>query len=277
MRAGYRSQQGLRRPERTRRNRRILAALLLLALGAGTAPLLAKPLARSLGGLPPCRVARVEVAGCVDLTPAEVTAGIPVEPGDNLLLVEEKRVLDAVRKNARIESVCVSRSPGTLHVRIVERRTHVLVSAGTLLEVDSSGCILPPLARGFVPDRPVVTGLRLPTRKAGARVESPRLRDVLRLVTLLDSPDVDLLDEISEIAANDARSVTLRTARDQIPMLVDPTRATPSQLKALAVALHDVRHRNRPVQAMDARFRGQVVIRCAPDSLRAASEQRDKV
>jgi cell division septal protein FtsQ len=277
VRAGYRSLSGLRRPEQKRRNRRILAALLLLAAAAGATPLLAKPLTRALGALPPCRVGRVEVAGCVDLTPADVRASIPVDSGDNLLLVEEERVARAVRKNARVESVRVSRSPGTLHVRILERRTHVLVSAGTLLEVDSTGCILPPLSRGFVPDRPVVTGLSLSTRKPGAHVTSARLRDVLRLVTLLEAPGVGLLDEISEIVANDARSVTLRTARDQIPMLVDPVRATPSSLRALAVALRDVRDRNRPVRVMDARFRGQVVVRCAPDSLRAASEQRDKV
>jgi len=277
MRAGYRIQQGLHLPERKRRNRRILAGLLLLAVAAGTAPLLGRPLSRALGALPPFRVGRVEVSGCAALVPAEVAATLPVRPGDNLLLVDAKKVHDAVRRNARVESATVSRSPGTLHVRIVERRTHVLVSAGTLLEIDSTGCILPPLPRGVVPDRPVVTGLRLPTRKPGAHVASARLHDVLRLVSNMEAPDVGLLEEISEIAVVDARSATLRTARDQIPMLVDPARATPSQLRALAVALRDVRNRNRPVQAMDARFRGQVVIRCAPDSIRATSEQRDKV
>jgi cell division septal protein FtsQ len=277
MRAGYRIQESLRRPERKRRNRRILAARLLLAVAAGTAPLLARPAARALGALPPFRVGRIEVEGCADLTPAVVVAAVPVKPGDNLLLVDAGKVADAVLRNARIEDAWVSRSPGTLHVRILERRTHVLVSSGTLLEIDSSGCILPPLPRGFVPDRPVVTGLRIAARRPGTHVESARLRDVLRLVTQLEAPGVDLLEEISEIAVQDGRSATLRTARDQIPMLVDPARATASQLRALAVALRDVRSRNRPVQAMDARFRGQVVIRCAPDSLRAASEQRDKV
>jgi len=277
MRAGYRAVTTLRRPERKRRNRRVLAALLLAALAAGAAPFLAKPATRALGSLPPCRVGRVEVSGCVDLAPADLAASIPVAPGDNLLLVERDRVRRAVERNARVERAWVSRSPGTLHVRILERRTHVLLSAGRLLEVDSAGCVLPPLPGGSVSDRPVVTGLPVPTRKPGARLRGERLRDILRLVTQLESREVGLLQEISEIAANDPRRVTLRTSRDQIPILVDPTRATRESLRALAVALRDVRHRNRPVEAMDARFRGQVVVRCAPDSLRPATEPRTKV
>jgi POTRA domain, FtsQ-type len=277
MRAGYRSASGLLRPERKRRNRRILAAAMGLLLIAASAPLLARPVARALGRLAWFQVHRIEVTGCSGLDPERVRGSIPVSEGDNLLLLPLRRIEEAVRRNARVESVRVTRSPGTVHVRLTERRTFVLVSAGTLLEVDSTGLILPPFPGGAVPDRPVVTGIPMPSRKPGVQVTSSRLQRVLRLVQALEAPDVGLLPEISEIAAGPARDVTLRTARDQIPILVDPLRVTPASLRALATTLHDVRERHRIVVGMDARFRGQVVVRCAPDSLRAAPEQREKV
>jgi hypothetical protein len=277
MRVGYRSASSLRRPERKRRNRRILAALLALLLILAAAPFLTGPAARALGRLAWFQVRRIEIVGCSELTPEAVRRSIPVEDGDNLLLIPLDRIAEAVRKNARVESVRVSRSPGTLHIHLRERRTLVLVAAGRLLEVDSTGLILPPLPGNAVPDRPVVTGFSLSGRKPGSRVTSERLLRVLRLVRELESPGVNLLPELSEIAAAGARDVTLRTARDQIPILVDPLRATPASLRALTATLHDLRERHRVVLGMDARFRGQVVVRCAPDSLRAASVERDKV
>jgi POTRA domain-containing FtsQ-type protein len=277
MRAGYRSAQRFRAPERRRRHRRILAAAALLAFAAAAAPRLGGPTARWLGKLPPFQVRHVDVSGCVALAPDDVRASLPVSPGDNLLLLDPRRLADAARRNPRVGDVRVSRAPGTLHVRVYERHTFLLLLAGALLECDSTGVILPALRGGSVPDRPVVTGLSLPTRRAGARITTARLRDVLRLASDLEAPDVGLLPEISEIAARDPREITLRTSRDQIPIFIDPLRTTHASLRALAVSLRDVRERHRPVLSMDARFRGQVVVRCASDSLRAAPERRDKV
>lgn len=277
MRAGYRSLPGLRRPERKRRNRRILAASAGLLLLVAAAPHAARPAAHVLGRLPWFQVRRIEITGCSALTPESVRASLPVRVGDNLLLLPVDRVTEAAGRNARVESVRVTRSPETLHVRLKERRAFVLVAGGTLLEVDSTGLILPPLSGGQVPDRPVVTGLVPATRRPGARLTSPRLQGVLGLVHELEAPGVGLLPEISEIVATDVRTVTLRTAGDQVPILVDPLQVTPASLRALAATLHDLRERHRIVLGLDARFRGQVVVRCAPDSLRAAPEPREKV
>ena len=167
--------------------------------------------------------------------------------------------------------------PATLRVSVRERRPFVLVNAGTLLEVDSTGTVLPPLARGLIADRPVVTGLATASHRPGTRLMVSRFRDVLRLVTLLEAPDVGLLPEISEIVASDPRWFVLRTSRDQIPILIDPERVTPRCLKALAATLHDLRDHDRRVLVLDARYRGQVIVRCAPDSLVEAPTSRDKV
>jgi cell division septal protein FtsQ len=267
----------LRRPVRRRRIRRLIALTLLLGLLAWGATRLMSPAAALLGTLAPFQARRIEVVGNRLLSREEVRAAIPVAEGANLLLLDPRALEDAVRRHPRIASARVTRAPGTLVVSVREREPFVIVNVGALLEVDSTGTILPRLASGLVPDRPVVSGLAVPTRSPGARVMTASFRDMLRLVADLGAPDVQLLDDISEIVALDARRVVLRTDPDQIPVLVDPTRTTRASLRALAVTLRDLKGRDRRVLGVDARYRGQVVVRCAPDSLDAARAPREKV
>jgi len=266
MRAGYRSLPSWKKPALRRRRRRALFAVLLAGATVVGAPLAARPAARALGSLAPFQVRAIEIAGLLYLAPEEIRSRIPVRTGDNLLLVDPGKVERALEKNARVQSVSVSRRPGKLLVAVTERRTFVLVSAGTLLEVDDEGTVLTPLRRGLVADRPIVTGLRVRAAKPGAKLQGDRMRDLLRLVRLLESPEVGLVSEISEIASDTPGRAVLRTSRDQIPIFVDPERVSLAAMRAVAATLRDVRERDRHVLVMDARYRGQVVVRCGPDS-----------
>lgn len=277
MRVGCRTTARLKLPERRRRNRRIAASAILAALALWGLTGLARPAARVLGTLPLFQAGRVEVTGLLYLTREEVRPSIPVSEGESLFNVRPAEIIRAVTRNARIESASVQLLPAAVRVSVRERRPFVLVNAEGLLEVDSTGTILPPLARGLIADRPVVTGLSILARRPGARVNLPRFDDVLRVVTLLESPDVALLPEISEIVVSDPRWFVLRTSRDQIPILIDPKGLTPRCMRALAATLRDLRDRDRRVLGLDARYRGQVIVRCAPDSLGEAPAVRDKV
>jgi hypothetical protein len=278
VRAGCRTTARLKQPERRRRNRRILlATLLLLVALAGLAKLW--PLAaRALGRLPLFQAGRVEVTGLLYLSPEEVRPAIPVQSGESLFEVRPAEIVRSLRRNPRIESAKVEFLPAAVRVSVRERRPFVLLNAGKLLEVDSTGTVLPPLARGLIADRPVVTGLSgVASHRPGTQVLASRFADVLRIVALLEAPDVGLLPEISEIVASDPRWFVLRTSRDQIPILIDPERVTRRCLKALAATLRDLRDRDRRVLVLDARYRGQVIVRCAPDSLGEVPAVRDKV
>jgi hypothetical protein len=277
MRAGCRTTTRLKRPERRRRNRRILLVTLLsLLLLAGLSRLWPSA-ARVLGRMPLFQAGRVEVTGLLYLSQEEVRPSIPVEYGESLFEVRPAEIVRSLERNPRIESARVEFLPAALRVLVRERRPFVLVNAGKLLEVDSTGTVLPPLARGLIADRPVVTGLAAMSHRPGTRVLNARFSDVLRVVTLLESPDVGLLPEISEIVASDPRWLVLRTSRDQIPILIDPERVTSRCLTALKATLHDLRDHDRRVLVLDARYRGQVIVRCAPDSLGEAPTSRDKV
>ena len=275
MRAGYAGLPTYKRPARKRRNRRILllgAMLLLITLAA---PFLAAPCARALGVIPLFRAERIEVTGLLYLSPDEVRSWIPVRERENLLLIHPGEVATALSLHPRIACARVSRHPGRLRIDVTERRTFLLVNAGTLLEVDQSGTILSPLDRGLVADRPVLSGVPFPTVKPGARVTTARLRDILHLVEVLESPEVGLVSDVSEVVSEDPHRAILRLSRDRIPVTVDPERATVASMRALSAALRDLRERERHVLSVDARYRGQVVVRCAPeDSVSAAVPPR---
>jgi cell division septal protein FtsQ len=272
MRAGYQPRPSWRKPAQKRRRRRVLVLILVAALLALAAPLLARPAVNALGSLAPFQVHAVELTGLLYLAPDEIRSRIPVQDGDNLLLVSPAKIEAALKKNARVETVHVVRYPGKVQVSVVERRTFVLVNAGGLLEVDSDGTVLTPLRRGLIADRPVVTGLRLSPAAPGTKIPGRRMQELLHLVHLLEAPEVGLISEISEIAADTPGRVVLRTSRDQIPILVDPERVTLAAMRAVAATLRDVRERDRRAIVLDARYKGQVVVRCAPPTIDSTQE-----
>lgn len=283
MRAGYKALPSWKKPALKRRRRRILALAVLAGAVTAAVPLAVKPAARALGQFAPFQVRSIDVTGLLYLAPEEIRARLAqagAHVGDNLLLVNPVKLEQALETNARIERAQVARIPGKLLVRVTERRTFVLVNAGALLEVDAGGTVLTPLKRGLVADRPVITGLKVRGAAApGKKLSGDRMEDLLRLVGLLESPDVGLLSEISEIASDTPSRAVLRTSRDQIPIVVDPERVTLAAMRAVAATLRDVRERDRRVLVMDARYRGQVVVRCGPDSSAGArgADPRAKV
>jgi len=278
VRAGYRGTPTWKQPARRRLVRRILLGGAVLGLVALAVPVAAVPAARLLGRLPIFSVHSVELNGLLYLSYEEVRAMLPVREGDNILLLRPADVEEALRQNARIENAEVTRRLGGISVRILERRPFALVSAGSLVEVDEHGTVLEPLERGLLADRPVITGLKIGSVKEGSRIANPALGDLLRLVSLLESPQVDLIADISDIVSESRSQAVLHTAREQTPIVVDPEQASLASMRALAATLRDVRARGRSVEIVDARYRGQVVVRCAHGEKPAlVGPTRDKI
>jgi hypothetical protein len=97
-------------------------------------------------------------------------------------------------------------------------------------------------------------------------------------VSLLESPQVDLIADISDIVSESRSEAVLHTARDQVPIVVDPEQASLAAMRALAATLRDLRARGRTAELVDARYRGQVVVRCAPgEKPELVGPTRDKI
>lgn len=252
-----------RRPGRIGRVLRVLAALAALA---ALAHLPWDDLRRRVA-----KVREVRVEGLRLLDAPRVVAEARVRPGDDLFAVD----LDAVRQrlllHPRIAAARVTRSPlGRLTLAIVEREPVLLVRHGVPWEMDSTGMLLPPLARGVVADVPLLAGADFERLPAGTQVRTDEVRRALAWARALAAAELQLGARLSEIDVGDPLHTRL--------LLMDGTRVlTPAwppgrrRLSALRVVLADLAQRGTVAREVDLRFEHQVIVRPAePERDRAA-------
>lgn len=143
-----------------------LAAVGLLVWAAFWSPLLS--------------VRDVKLTGARHTTAEEVAAAAGLGSDDNLLLVSAGDVVAAARKLPWVADAEVERRlPGTVKVKVVERKPALVVSLGTSAHwtIDAHGHVL---ATGQAePGLPVVGGVEVGEIKPGARLDAPVMTEVL--------------------------------------------------------------------------------------------------
>jgi cell division protein FtsQ len=162
-----------RRAEVARRRKRkllsvVVTMLVLAALvwGAFWSPLL--------------RVRDVKLTGAEHTTPAQVAAAADLGPDDNLLLLSTGEVVEAARTLPWVADAEVERRlPGTVKVKIVERKPALVLALGTAARwtIDGRGHVLTP--GQAAPDLPIVGGVEVGDVKPGARLTAPVIDEVL--------------------------------------------------------------------------------------------------
>lgn len=124
---------------------------------------------------PLLNVSRVQVVGAKQTSVADVRAASGLDDGQNLLLVSTGEVADAVEALPWVRAADVHRRlPGTVRVKIVERRAAVVVTvaAGTWT-IDGSGHVL---EEGAVSkDLPTLTGAVLAAPEPGETLDAPEV------------------------------------------------------------------------------------------------------
>ncbi len=207
------------------------------------------------------REIRVEGTRYLDAARVGEVAGLHV--GDELVGLDLARARQALLLDPRIARARVAHAwPRALQVSVVEREPVLLVRHGVPWEVDSSGVLLPPLARGVVADVPLLTGPDFSRLKAGTQVLTPEVRRGLAWVRALAARELQLAGEVSELDVSDPRATGI--------LLMNGTRvlgpAWPPGarvLSALRVVLADLRQRGVEAGDVDLRFENQVVVRPA--------------
>jgi cell division protein FtsQ len=204
---------------------------------------------------------RVEGARYLDAARVAETAGL--RAGEDLFDVDCERARQSLLLDPRIADAEVGHAwLRAVRVRIVEREPVMLVRHGEPWEVDSSGVLLSPLARGVVADVPLLTGPDFSRLRAGTQVRTVEVRRGLAWVRALGAPDLQLAGEVSEVDVAAADSTAI--------LLMDGTRvlapAWPPQarvLSALRVVLKDLPNRQVRPGAVDLRFEDLVVVQPA--------------
>lgn len=206
-------------------------------------------------------VQEVRIEGALYLDAARVGEIAGLHAGDDLIALDLERARQALLLDPRISRAEVTRAwLRDVRVRIVERRPVLVVTHGTPWEVDSSGVLLQPLARGLTADVPLLTGPDFSRRRAGTQVLTSEVRRGLAWVRVLAPCDLQLVSEVSEVDVSDplATSVLLENGTRVLAPTWPPGART---LSALRVVLSDLQRRGILAGEVDLRFENQVVVR----------------
>ncbi len=206
-------------------------------------------------------VQAVRIEGALYLDAARVGAIAGLRPGDDLIALDLERARQALLLDPRISRAEVSRAwPRDVRVRIVEREPVMVVTHGTPWEVDSTGVLLQPLARGLTADVPLLTGPDFSRQRAGTQVLTLEVRRGLAWVRALSARDLQLAVGVSEVDVSDplATSVLLENGTQVRAPAWPPGART---LSALRVVLSDLQRRGVLAGEVDLRFDSQVVVR----------------
>ena len=122
----------------------------------------------------------VKLTGARHTTAEEVAAAAGLGPDDNLLLLSADHVVAAARKLPWVADAEVERRlPGTVKVKVVERKPALVVSLGTSAHwtIDARGHVL---ATGQAePGLPVVGGVEVGEIRPGVKLDAPVMTEVL--------------------------------------------------------------------------------------------------
>jgi len=132
----------------------------------------------------------VEVVGLETLSPDDVRALYPVEPGTQLFQVNVQAVGRAVGAHPRVRAARVTRVvPDRVRIHLVERLPAAQILAGAWYEIDEEGVVLGRVRPQFEHALPKFIGVRLGEPPvSGSRLEDDTTRRLLALVTALHRP-----------------------------------------------------------------------------------------
>lgn len=236
-----------------RTRRRILAVLVAAAVGLG-APLWAPPL---LARADAFQVEKVGVTGVRYCPPEEIVDRASV-PSDASVWDDpadwERRVRDhPLVRDARVVRTGLQR----LEIQVTEVEPVALVAAPRLEPVDRRGRVLPLDPAESRLDLPILNG---PVELRDGRIANEEARDLLAALVRLREAEPAFVGQASEFRGLEHgvgvwMSADAAGARRILLPAEDPVRALARVEMALGA------HAGGPVDAADARFDGQVVLR----------------
>lgn len=247
--------QRVRRRRRGRRHRLALAVSPLALLVACQVALLYWLLTS-----PSFAVTEVEVAGARRLGAEEIRAAAGISRGTNLFRLDPRAIVERLERLPWVKHVDLVRAlPGRVALLIEERESFALVAgAGGLFWLDEEGGVLSPERRAVVPRLPVITGLMPRNAESALTMDPRRLDDALALLRHLLRRERPLASQLSEIDMSQGGGPVLYTM-DGIRVDLGNERWE-ERLRRLGGVLSRVQESEEPVESIDLRFRGQLVL-----------------
>jgi cell division protein FtsQ len=202
-----------------------------------------------------------------------------VKTGSPLYGVDLGAVERNVLGNRIIRSVAVNRElPDRIAITVEERSPVAALAVGTLVYLDESGCMLPPLRSPMVVDLPLLTGgIGQKDFTPGKMIESAAAREMLAIVLMARTTSEELGRNISEIHRTGEGEIVVYTAEYGIPVIFGNGEIAAKLVKLDGFWKSIVQPvGGQRLEYVDLRFSDQVVCRWKSDgSVRGGSAGTD--
>jgi cell division protein FtsQ len=163
----------------------------------------------------------IEVSSAKHLTRDEILGLAGVEPGNDLLHMNLKRMGEHILQNPWVETVRINRYfPDGVSIVIAEREPVAIVNMGFIYYLDKKGKVFKVLNQGDKLDFPVVTGLSEEDLGSDPNGTKEALEATCDLLKILREKGAFILADVSEIHYDKGYGFTLFTASGALPVKV---------------------------------------------------------
>ncbi|MCM0080202.1 FtsQ-type POTRA domain-containing protein [Geomonas sp. Red32] len=174
---------------------------------------------RTVSRITPFRLETIEVSPTKKLSRDEVVAMAGIKPGDSMLAVRLKGVVERLSKNPWIERVQVRRYfPHTISIALTERSAAAVANVGCLYYLDAKGNLFKQLAEGDRLDYPLITGVAEEDLEKDPSGSHEAFASALKLVDTLRKGKGFGMEDVSEIHYDKGYGFTLFTMAGGIPI-----------------------------------------------------------
>ena len=244
------------RPILTWLSRGIGAAAVCAALGFGGLQLYRVASRTTL-----LRLETIEVTPLTRLTRSEIVALAGVKPGDSMLGLKLKGVVEQLAKNPWIEQIQVRRFfPHTLSITLSERSPKAVANVGCLYYLDAKGELFKSLVEGDRLDYPLITGVNEADLEKDPAGSKEALKSALQLIDSLKAGTVFSLEDVSEIHYDKGYGFTLFTMQGGVPVKLG-NGGFPEKLARLSGIFRDLKPQMQALDYIDLDYSDKIIVK----------------
>jgi cell division protein FtsQ len=209
------------------------------------------------------RLERIEVSPTRKLSRGEVVAIAGVKPGDPMLSLKLKGMVEQLSKNPWVEQAQVRRYfPHTLSITLSERTPQAVANVGCLYYLDAKGELFKSLAEGDRLDYPLITGVTQDDLEKDPAGSKEAFKNALALIETLRGGKVFGLEEVSEIHYDKGYGFTLFTMQGGVPVKVGNS-GFGDKLTRLSGIYNDLKPQMQGLDYIDLDYSDKIIVKKA--------------
>jgi cell division septal protein FtsQ len=163
----------------------------------------------------------IEVSHVKHLTQQEILELAGVEPGEDLLRMNLKRMTEHLLQNPWVETVRINRYfPDAVSIAITEREPVAIINMGFIYYLDKKGNVFKVLTQGDELNYPVITGFSEEELNSDPKGTKEALEATCDLLRILQEKGAFILADVSEIHYDKGYGFTMFTASGALPVKV---------------------------------------------------------